>query len=112
MRRSLPTLAVAAVAIAAALLFWPGCHPGNTTQEMSTTPDPGAEPNEADLVAQRPAKGGAQLWSENCIRCHNYRRPRERSDREWTIIVHHMRVRANLTAREHREILAFLQAAN
>ncbi|MCH7625216.1 MAG: hypothetical protein IIC83_04765 [Chloroflexi bacterium] len=56
--------------------------------------------------------GGAQLWSENCVRCHNLRWPRERSDREWDLIVHHMRVRANLTAEEHRLILQFLQSAN
>jgi nitrate/TMAO reductase-like tetraheme cytochrome c subunit len=52
------------------------------------------------------------LWEQNCARCHNYRSPRERSDAEWAIIVHHMRVRGNLTATEHREILHFLQAAN
>ena len=57
-------------------------------------------------------KGGAQVWSENCMRCHNLRRPRQRSDREWEAIVHHMRVRANLTSEEHRLIVRFLQAAN
>jgi hypothetical protein len=56
--------------------------------------------------------GGARLWEENCARCHYYRRPSARSDSEWAIIVHHMRVRANLTAEEHRKITRFLQAAN
>lgn len=57
-------------------------------------------------------KDGARAWAQNCMRCHNVRDPQERSDREWEIIVHHMRVRANLTADEHRLILEFLKAAN
>ncbi len=57
-------------------------------------------------------KDGARAWAQNCMRCHNIRDPQERSDREWEIIVHHMRVRANLTAVEHRLILEFLKAAN
>ncbi len=58
------------------------------------------------------AGGGALLWEQNCGRCHYYRTPKQRSDGEWAIIVHHMRVRANLTADEHRKILRFLQSAN
>ena len=57
-------------------------------------------------------KDGARAWAQNCMRCHNVRDPQERSDREWEVIVHHMRVRANLTAEEHRLILEFLKAAN
>ncbi len=56
--------------------------------------------------------GGAQLWAENCIRCHNVRNPASLSDRQWEIVLHHMRVRANLTAEEHELILEFLKAAN
>jgi hypothetical protein len=56
--------------------------------------------------------GGAQLWAENCIRCHNIRNPASLSDRQWEIVLHHMRVRANLTTREHELILEFLKAAN
>jgi len=59
-----------------------------------------------------PSKGAAQLWSENCNRCHNLRPPGEFSDAQWDVIVHHMRVRANLTAEEHRQILTFLKASN
>lgn len=58
------------------------------------------------------AGGGALLWEQNCGRCHYYRSPKQRSDGEWAIIVHHMRVRGNLTAVEHRKILLFLQSAN
>ena len=56
--------------------------------------------------------GGAKLWAENCIRCHNIRNPASLSDRQWEIVLHHMRVRANLTADEHQSILEFLKAAN
>ncbi len=56
--------------------------------------------------------GGAQLWAENCIRCHNVRNPASLSDRQWEIVLHHMRVRANLTTQEHELILEFLKAAN
>ena len=57
-------------------------------------------------------KKGPQLWAQNCARCHNYRSPRSYSDREWDIAVHHMRVRANLTAEESRAISEFLKSAN
>lgn len=57
-------------------------------------------------------KTGAELWSENCQRCHNMRSPNEFSDGEWEVISHHMRVRANLTADEHRKILEFLKKSN
>ena len=56
--------------------------------------------------------GGARLWQQTCARCHNYRRPRSRTDEQWKLIVHHMRVRANIPASDAREILRFLQAAN
>ena len=55
---------------------------------------------------------GAKLWEQNCIRCHNVRTPATLSDTQWRIVMHHMRVRAGLTAEEHEAILRFLQAAN
>lgn len=60
----------------------------------------------------RPLKGGAELWSENCIRCHNSRSPSEHSDGEWDTIVLHMRVRANLGADDAQAIAEFLKSAN
>ena len=62
--------------------------------------------------AARPTKGAAQLWTENCTHCHNARDPRSFTDAEWTVALHHMRVRANLTAEEHRAILEYLKASN
>lgn len=55
---------------------------------------------------------GAKLWEQNCIRCHNVRTPSSFSDGQWKIVMHHMRVRAGLTAEEHESILRFLQSAN
>jgi hypothetical protein len=56
--------------------------------------------------------GAAQLWSQNCNRCHNYRSPGSLSDAEWDVAMHHMRLRANLTAEEHEAILDFLKSGN
>jgi len=58
------------------------------------------------------AKSGAQLWGENCLRCHNAPSPESFSDAEWDVAVMHMRVRANLTEPEAVKIAAFLKSAN
>ncbi len=55
---------------------------------------------------------GSLAWKENCMRCHNARSSMERTDRDWSTIVGHMRARANLTKSEAQAILAFLQATN
>lgn len=55
---------------------------------------------------------GAELWAENCSRCHNIRPPGSFSSAQWDTIVHHMRLRANLTGEEARLITQFLQASN
>ncbi len=100
--------------LATLALIAPGCQ--KTTAVTASEEHDTGETAQADhvsiAVAAGPRKGGAQMWKENCMRCHNLRNPRERSDREWDIIGHHMRVRANLTAEEHRLIVAFLKSAN
>ena len=55
-------------------------------------------------------KGGAQLWTENCARCHNLRSPDYYTPGRWALVTQHMRVRGYLTGQEERQILAFLQA--
>ena len=57
-------------------------------------------------------KSGAQLWGENCIRCHITPSPADYNDSDWETIGMHMRVRANLTAEETTKIIEFLQSAN
>ncbi len=55
-------------------------------------------------------KSGAQLWGENCVRCHNIRSPSNYSPAQWEVVMMHMRVRANLTPEEHKKILEFLKS--
>ena len=58
------------------------------------------------------AKSGAQLWGENCIRCHNIPSPTDFSDAQWDLIGSHMRIRANLTMVETEKIIGFLKLSN
>jgi len=57
-------------------------------------------------------KSGAQLWGENCIRCHNTPSPASYNDTDWGTIGLHMRIRANLTDVEAKKIFEFLKSAN
>jgi cytochrome c1 len=57
-------------------------------------------------------RSGAQLWGENCLRCHNSPSPETFSDTQWDAIVLHMQVRANLTSEESKKIVEFLKTAN
>lgn len=78
----------------------------------SATTRVAAQSTETVIGHEPVEEGGAQLWAQNCMRCHNYRTPASLGDREWRIVMRHMRVRAGLTAEEHVKILQFLQAAN
>lgn len=68
-------------------------------------------PTAATVSASSVAAGGA-TWSRRCGECHNLRPASEYSDAQWTVAMHHMRVRVPLTGEEHRNILKFLQATN
>jgi hypothetical protein len=63
-----------------------------------------------EVAAGPIAKSGAQLWAENCVRCHNIRSPGSYSGAQWEVAMMHMRVRANLTPEEHKKILEFLKS--
>lgn len=58
------------------------------------------------------AKPGAQLWTENCTRCHNTPPPSIYSDAQWEAVGEHMRYKANLTDQEVTKVVAFLKSAN
>ena len=92
-------LSLAVVAIA--LLYGCGNNAQNSTQPPAT---------QATYLTEQD-KPGAQLWSDNCSRCHNMRPPQGFSDTQWETIVHHMRLRANLTGVEARKITEFLKAS-
>ena len=89
-----------------------GCQKDVTIADTTMAQAEVASAPSAPAAVPPMRKDGARAWAQNCMRCHNVRDPQERSDREWEVIVHHMRVRANLTAEEHRLILEFLKAAN
>ena len=54
---------------------------------------------------------GEELWSNNCLRCHNIRPPTMYSNAQWDVVLHHMRVRANITGQEQRAIVEFLKSS-
>ena len=55
------------------------------------------------------AKSGAQLWAENCQRCHNTPSPSSFSRDQWITIGMHMQTRAQLTDEERDKVVAFLR---
>lgn len=91
------------VLLAISLTVAAGC--GEHTQ-------PPADPSGAQASAAIPPRSGAQLWADNCSRCHNIRPPQSFSDTQWQAITHHMRLRADLTGEETRKITEFLQASH
>ncbi len=58
------------------------------------------------------AKSGAQLWGENCQRCHNTPSPSTFSPDQWKTIGMHMQTRALITDVERDKIVSFLQQRN
>ena len=78
-----------------------GCSTNKQTGEVA-----------AGTTASATQKGGAELWAENCVRCHNIRSPSSYSPAQWDVVMMHMRVRANLTPEEHKKILEFLKAGS
>lgn len=67
---------------------------------VAQTPDP-------MLVAK-----GAQIYGNQCMRCHNLRSPSEFNDVDWRTILAQMRARANLTREQTEAVLVFVQATN
>jgi cytochrome c553 len=55
------------------------------------------------------AKSGAQLWAENCQRCHNTPSPSTFSPEKWETVGLHMQSRALLTENEKDKIVEFLK---
>ena len=97
--------AVAAGVLAVVLsLVAVGCRAGK-----DATPE--ANRGEAETADARPRKGRAQLWAENCQRCHNARPASWYGEREWEVAMHHMFVRGYLTRREHDSVMEFFRAA-
>lgn len=96
---------ISALAVMAALLITLGTDLAWAGAGKSVAPAAPAPP-----VAI--GKSGAQLWAENCQRCHNLRSPASYSPAQWEVAMLHMRVRAPLTRDQHDKILAFLKAGS
>ncbi len=81
---------------------------------VSTAPAPGTTQDKpaAPAASSSPLAIGGRMWSQRCGQCHNLRPASEYSDAQWTVTMHHMRIRVPLTGEEHRNILKFLQATN
>jgi cytochrome c2 len=56
------------------------------------------------------AKSGAELWADNCQRCHNTPSPTSFSPEQWKTIGMHMQTRALLTNNERDKVVDFLQS--
>ena len=94
-------LGTAAVVLAGLGFILAGC----SAPSAATGNGPGKDAaQKGALVGQ----SGAQLWAQACGHCHHIRSPSSYSDAQWDVVMLHMRVRANLTAEEHKQILAFL----
>lgn len=66
----------------------------------------------ADYPPPGDAQRGAQIWADNCGRCHNIRGPQNQRDDQWITSMFHMRIRAGLTGQQTRDVLTFLQSSN
>ena len=53
-------------------------------------------------------KSGAQIWAENCTRCHTPRPATQYSAQQWDLITTHMRLRCNLNGEEQRAVYHFM----
>jgi len=52
---------------------------------------------------------GAELYAINCNRCHQERYPTEFTSAQWQTIMTHMRVRANLPAKQVKAIVKYMK---
>jgi hypothetical protein len=57
-------------------------------------------------------KGDAELWGENCSRCHNASPSSAYSAEQLQVIGQHMRLRAGLTQQETERIVKYLSESN
>ncbi len=110
-RRWLTAATLAAVAGALALLFTasvPAQDGAASTDKKASQPDAKPAPK-AKKKAAKKTLSGSELYAINCGRCHPERYPTEFTSNQWQTLLTHMRVRANLPAKQARVILKYLQ---
>jgi len=98
-RRYLALIALVFFAIAG--FCWEALAGARKTSQSENAPNSAAD--------MQPS--GEELWTMNCQRCHNIRPATMYSNAQWDVIVHHMRVRANITGEEQRAIVEFLKSS-
>ena len=98
--RRIPLVGLSALAL---LTLAAGCASGGP--EGSSLEPEAADPGQ--LIA-----AGAEVYGNNCARCHNARAAAEKNDLDWNLVVAHMRARANLTGSQTRSVQAFLAMVN
>jgi hypothetical protein len=112
--RSIKTIVLIAffsiLGVSVLLTYATGCQ--SSSGESAKAGEHPADSPIKQMFAPPQKKGGSELWAENCTRCHNARPPQYYSDAQWDIIVHHMRLRADLTGEEARAVAEFLKASN
>ncbi len=59
-------------------------------------------------VAETQPINGAEVFNNNCARCHNARPLEEFSLEEWAVIMPHMREKAHLTGKETDAVMQFI----
>jgi hypothetical protein len=83
---------------------------GADTNTTNTVTSAAKETKETTEKKPAPKKlTGAELYAINCNRCHPERYPTEFNSAQWKTIMMHMRVRANLPAKQAKEILKYMQ---
>ncbi len=60
------------------------------------------------LAEENQVAKGARIFNNNCSRCHNARPAQEFSEKEWSVIVPHMREKAHLTGKEALALETFI----
>ena len=70
-----------------------------------------ADDSASTKAEKKPTKKltGAELYAINCNRCHPERYPTEFNSAHWKTLIIHMRVRANLPAKQAKEIIRYMQ---
>ncbi len=79
---------------------------------LTFAPTAGAGASENRPTERQLLRRGAKLWSYYCTRCHNARPGGEFNRLEWDTLTLHMRVRANLPARDAEALRVYLRSSH